>query len=43
LVSLSCPTAFSFAFQMVYYWTNKDGWMDIEQNTDNQSSSAVFM
>ena len=27
-VSLSCPSVFLFAFEIVYYWTNKDGWMD---------------
>jgi len=27
-VSQSCPTACSVAFWIVYYWTNKDGWMD---------------
>jgi len=26
-VSLSCPTVFLFAFETVYYWTNKDGWI----------------
>jgi len=28
-VSLSCPTVCLFAFEIVYYWTNKDGWMKL--------------